>query len=204
MGDNGAMPVVLSPPELRTDNGVYPPTKQWTREECEALEKAGLVGVRDYELIEGKLIQKMGKKLPHTRALSRLIQWLVVHMGSSAVAEPGIDVAPEDNPTSNPEPDAVVLRRAVEDIVDAIRPRDIRMVAEVSDTTLAFDLGVKAALYARAGIPEYWVLDVNGRRLIVHLQPVEGVYRSIAAFAEEETVQTPLTGDATILVRDLL
>lgn len=198
------MPVVLSPPPPRTDNSEFPPTKQWTRKECEALEKAGLVGIRDYELIEGKLIQKMGKNLPHIRALSLLIQWLVLRFASRVVPEPGIDVSPADNPTSNPEPDAVVLYGPIEAVVEAIRASDIRMVAEVSDTTLSFDLGPKAALYARAAIPEYWVIDIAGRRLIVHQHPVDGVYQSIQAYAEEEPVQTPLTGDATITVRQLL
>ncbi|MFN7938391.1 MAG: Uma2 family endonuclease [Bryobacteraceae bacterium] len=198
------MPAALSPPQPRTDNGDFPPTKKWTREECEALEQAGLVGVRDYELIEGVLVQKTGKKLLHIRALSRLIQWLVFTFESKVVPEPGIDVAPVDNPTSQPEPDVVVLRASVVELVDTIRSRDIRMVAEVSDTTLSFDLGPKARLYARAGIEEYWVLDVNGRRLIVHQQPETGEYRSIQAFAEDETVQTPLTGEATIVVRELL
>ena len=198
------MPVVLSTPQPRTDNGDYPPTKKWTREECEALEQAGLVGVRDYELIEGVLIQKMGKKLPHTRALRKPIRWLNQLFDLCSLQEPGIDVAREENATNNPEPDAVVLRRSVEEIAGSIHPGDIRMVAEVSDTTLSFDLGAKARLYARAGIPEYWVLDVNGRRLIVHQQPEAGEYGSIQAFAEDEMVQTPLTGEATIAVRDLL
>ena len=52
-------------------------------------------------------------------------------------------------------------------------------------------------------MPAYWVIDVNERRLIVHQHPVEGGYRSIQAFAEEETAQTPITGDAAIVVRDL-
>lgn len=198
------MPVALSPPPPRTDNGEFPPTKQWTREECEALEKAGLAGIRDYELIEGKLIQKMGKNLPHIRAMSLLIQWLVLRFASRVVPEPGIDVSPADTPTSNPEPDVVVLHCPITDVVEAIRASDIRMVAEVSDTTLAFDLGPKAALYARASIPEYWIIDISSRRLIVHQHPVDGAYQSIQAYSEEEPVQTPLTGDATVLVRDLL
>jgi len=197
------MPVVLRPPEPRTDNGEFPPTKQWTREECETLEQSGLAGIRDYELIEGKLIEKMGKKLPHTRALRKLMGLLIRLFEMHCVQEPGIDVAREDNVNSNPEPDAVVLRRSIEEISGSIEPKDIRMVAEVSDTTLTFDLGAKAALYARAGIAEYWVLDVNGRRLIVHQHPVEGAYQSIQAFAEEETAQTPITGDAAIVLRDL-
>ena len=58
---------------------------------------------------------------------------------------------------------------------------------EVSDSTLAFDLGPKARLYARAEIPEYWVFDVNGRRLIVHRDPQAGRYSAVTAYAEGES-----------------
>ena len=60
-------------------------------------------------------------------------------------------------------------------------------MVEVADTSLTFDLTVKAALYARAGIVEYWVLDVSGRRLVVHRDPRDGRYRSIVAFSEQES-----------------
>ena len=62
------------------------------------------------------------------------------------------------------------------------------LVVEVSDSTLRFDLTVKAALYARAGIVEYWVLDVSGRRLIVHREPTPGGYRSVVAYSEFESI----------------
>jgi len=49
-------------------------------------------------------------------------------------------------------------------------------------------LSKKADLYARAGIPDYWVFDINNRRLIVHRQPVEGKYTSIVEYREDESV----------------
>ena len=55
-------------------------------------------------------------------------------------------------------------------------------MVEVADSTLAFDLNTKAALYARAGIPEYWVLDVKGQRLMVHRDPSGGRYQSVIAY----------------------
>src|SRR5947209_7069527 len=86
--------------------------------------------------------------------------------------ESPIDVAPEDNPTNEPEPDLIVLNRDLSNFSSANpRPQDLHLVVEVSDTTLNFDLTIKTALYARAGIVEYWVLDVSGRRLIVHRDP---------------------------------
>ncbi len=68
------------------------------------------------------------------------------------------------------------------------RPEDLELVVEVSDTSLAFDLTTKAVLYARAGIQEYWVLDIQGCRVMVHREPVAGRYRAIVAYGENESV----------------
>jgi Uma2 family endonuclease len=100
-----------------------------------------------------------------------------------------IDVAPEDNPTSEPEPAIAVLAKAgTEYIVGNPPASDVRLVIEISDSTLAFDLGPKARLYARAGIPEYWVFDIGGRRVIVHRNPAAGGYSMVTAYAEGERV----------------
>jgi len=69
---------------------------------------------------------------------------------------------------------------------------------------LAFDLTTKARLYARSGIVEYWVLDVAGRRLIVHRDPVDGQYQSVIAFSEEERVATLAAPEQDIRVGELL
>jgi Uma2 family endonuclease len=142
------------------------------------------------ELIEGELISKMGKKRPHANGTSLLLEWLVGVFGFHHVqTESPIDVAPEDNPTNEPEPDLIVLTRPLSEFLSANpQPEDLRLVVEVSDTTLKFDLTVKAALYARAGIVEYWVLDVTGRRLLVHREPKAGSYGSIIAYGEGEGV----------------
>ncbi len=65
----------------------------------------------------------------------------------------------------------------------------------MSDSSLTFDLTVKASLYARAGIEEYWVLDVAGRRLIAHRSPRAGKYNSVEAYGEGETI-APLSAPA--------
>jgi hypothetical protein len=67
--------------------------------------------------------------------------------------EAPIDVAPEDNPTNEPEPDLIVLTRpSLEFDRNPQAVADLRLVIEISDSTLGFDLKTKAALYARAGI----------------------------------------------------
>jgi Uma2 family endonuclease len=185
-------------------SSVIPPHKRWTRDECAALEKARLVDLERYELIEGELVLKMGKSQRHMRALMLLIVWLRSVFGESFVAqEPSIDLRPEDNPTNEPEPDAIVLTRSFLDLSSQARPEELRLVAEVSRTSLPFDLTTKARLYARARIPEYWVLDLDGRRLIVHRDPMEDSYRSVNAYGENERVTTLAAPLSELRVGDL-
>ena len=180
-----------------------PPRKRWTRAECSTLDAAGLLDVQHLELIEGELIDKMGKKRKHVNSLSLLTGWLMKVFGIEFVnPEAPIDVAPEDNPTSEPEPDIIVLKRELANFVSGNpRSEDLYLVVEVADTTLQFDLTTKAALYARAGIVEYWVLDVIGKRLIVHRDPRRGVYTSIVAFSEEESVAPLAAPQAEFQIR---
>ena len=167
-----------------------PPRKRWTRAECAALEASGIWDQQRLELVHGELISKMGKKRPHVNALVAVQAWLVRTFGEQFVnPEAPIDVAPEDNPTNEPEPDLVVLAKPSREYRERNpRPSDLRLVVEISDSTLGFDLTAKAELYARAGIIEYWVVDVAARRLIVHRDPSEGLYRSVIAYAEQETL----------------
>lgn len=122
------------------------------------------------------------------------------HFGERSVLQGApIDVAPEDNPTSEPEPDLVVLNRDLSHFKsDRPAPKDLRLVIEVADTSLGFDRTTKAALYARAGIVEYWILDIEGRRMIVHRDPQAGQYTSIAAYSFDESV-APLASPESLL-----
>jgi Uma2 family endonuclease len=167
-----------------------PPRKRWTRAECSTLEAAGVFDQQPVELIEGELISKMGKKRPHVHTVTLLAAWLMRTFGDRFVnLEAPIDVAPQDNPTNEPQPDAIVLKRSYSGfLTNTPQPSDLELVVEVSDTSRVFDLTTKASLYARAGIQEYWVLDIQRRQLIVHREPKSGRYSSVIAFGENEAV----------------
>jgi Uma2 family endonuclease len=168
-----------------------PPRKRWNRAECSTLEASGLWDQQRLELIDGELISKMGKNRPHVNTLTLLQGWLVSVFGLQHVnPEAPIDVAPEDNRTNEPEPDLIVLARPLREFQSGNpQPADLRLVVEISDSTLRFDLTVKAGLYARASIFEYWVVDVAARRIIVHRDPRDGAYRSIEAYNDQEAVR---------------
>jgi Uma2 family endonuclease len=167
-----------------------PPRKRWTRAECETLVSHGLLDYERLELVEGDLIGKMGKKRPHSNAARSLFLWLLDGFGARFVLnEESIDVAASDNPINEPVPDIVVLNRKYSSFVSHNPgPTDIRLLVEVAHSSLTFDLTTKAALYARARIIDYWVLDVGTRRLFVHRDPDSGRYRTIVAYEEYESV----------------
>ncbi len=190
-----AMPVAL---EIH-EPFVRPPHKRWTRDECATLEQAGLIDARRYELIDGELIQKMGKNHPHMLAVLLLGTWLRRTFGETfVVQEPSIDLRPEDTPTSDPEPDLIVLNRSFLEFTSKAKPDDIRLAVEVSSATLSFDLTAKARLYARAKIAEYWVVDLQGRRLIVHRDPAGDAFQLVIAYGEHEQV-APLAAPSSQL-----
>lgn len=130
--------------------------------------------------------------------------WLIQVFGGRFVnTEAPIDVAPEDNPTNQPVPDLIVLERAYAESSSfwssTPQPHDSALVIEIAaDTSLAFDLTVKTALYARAGIAEYWVLDILGRRLLVHRQPEGGQYVTVTSYSQDESV-APLAAPGSSL-----
>ena len=101
-------------------------------------------------------------------------------------------MSPEDNPTSEPEPDISVTTNSRRETRGANpTPSDLRLVVEISDRSYHFDMGIKASLYARAGICEYWVVDVRDTYapvLIVHRRPGDGGYQDVARYTHTESV----------------
>lgn len=166
-----------------------PPHRRWTRAEWEFMASTGLLDGERLELIDGELIKKMPKKNPHVITVRCLYKWLMDIFGYDRVQkEDPIDVAAEDNETNEPEPDLTVLREPRANYSSNPGPPDILLAIEVADTTRSFDLTKKADLYARAGIPDYWVFDTNKRALIVHREPEEGKYLSKVVYSQDETV----------------
>jgi hypothetical protein len=168
----------------------YPPRKRWTRVECDRLEALGVFDQQNLELVEGALIDRRMRNPPHVDAAALLRGWLIQVFGARFVNSGApIDVAPEDNPTNEPVPDIIVLGQGFTGFRKTKPPpRDLDLVVQIADTSLAFDLTIKAALYARAGIAEYWILDVIGRRLLVHRNPEGGQYGSVVSYSEQESV----------------
>ncbi|MDO6416652.1 Uma2 family endonuclease [Sphingomonas sp. BIUV-7] len=121
------------------------------------------------ELIDGEVTGVNAHYSEHARPKSRLIVALVTRleqMGSDLDVLSSVSVRVNDD--SMPAPDIVLTRYRGD---GAVPVESVALVVEVSDTTLDRDLGRKSDLYAAAGIPEYWVLDLKERRMLMHEHP---------------------------------
>jgi Uma2 family endonuclease len=175
----------IAPPPLESL-----PRKRWTRAEIEELTSLGWFGGEHYELIDGELLNKTGKHEAHVLAVLLIQEWLISIFGFWRVRkEDPIDVATQDNEHNEPEPDLVVLKEPIQNLqMRRPGPEDVLLAIEVADSTLRMDRSKKADLYARAGIPDYWILDMQNRRMIVHREPAAGRYASVIAYRADESV----------------
>ena len=190
--------------EPLVDTSVGPRRKTWTREEVAALAKSGELNVERLELVEGELIDKMGKNRPHIIVQHQIAKILNDVFGIDRVSmESTLEVAYSDRRSNEPVPDLLVTHRDVQFYKNTPLPEDASLLVEVSDTTLRYDLTTKAKLYARAGIIEYWVADLNTRTLIIHRQPEQGRYTSVTAYSAEESVSPLAAPEHSILVGSL-
>jgi Uma2 family endonuclease len=111
------------------------------------------------------------------------------------------------HPDTDPCPDLAVIHGRRRDFPDA-DPKSTELVVEVSFSSLITDLNIKPALYAEFGCPEYWVIDLRGRQLIVHRDPIDHDgnfrYQTVFQLSEKESISPLAKLESSIIVRELL
>lgn len=157
---------------------VFSPTRhRFTVKDYHRMAEAEVFDPEDrVELVDGEVLEMAPIDSRHAGCVNRLNYLFVSRLGQRAVIAPQNPVEVDDY--SEPQPDLVVLR-ARDDFYSNSHPApgDVLLVVEVSNTTLRFDLGRKAALYLAGGIPEVWVVDVNAG--VVHVATPGGT-RAVA------------------------
>jgi len=104
---------------------------------------------------------------------------------------------------SEPEPDVAVVAGSPRDYRDA-HPTTAALIVEVADASVAYDRKRKAPLYARAGIPEFWLLVLSEEKLEVYRDPSPLGYRSRRVLGRGDTVSPLARPDVALTVDDLL
>jgi Uma2 family endonuclease len=183
--------------------------KRWSRREYDRLIELGFFGPEDrIELIGGVLMVAEPKGTAHETALGLTEDALRAAFGSGWVVRVGSPIAPDDD--SEPEPDVSVVPGGRRDYRDAHPARPV-LIVEVSESSLRFDRRRKGSLYARAGIADYWILNLIDRILEIYREPTPARsarfgwrYASVQVFGAEGAA-TPLAAPAArIAVADLL
>ena len=160
------------------------------------------------ELLEGEIVEKMPQDSPHATAIRRCERLLNHSFTTDHIVQVQLPLAL--GLRSEPEPDVAVVAGSIADYEDS-HPTTAILVIEISDSTLRVDRGLKASLYARTGIPDYWILNLGQRVLEVHRRPepqrgkrLGYGYETIQTVPETESIAPLAAPDASILVADLL
>jgi Uma2 family endonuclease len=169
-----------------------------TLDDYHRLGEAGILGEDDrVELLEGQLVDMSPIGPRHALAIDALNELLVLAAAGRAWVRVQNPIVLDD--TSEPQPDFTLVRKPWHGYPDAHpSPPDVFLLIEVADSSLAFDLGAKLELYSRAGIREFWVVDLTSNRVLVHRNPGDGSYGSITTVERSGMLQVEALLGVTI------
>lgn len=181
---------------------------RWTREEYYKMGEIGLFDDKRVELIEGEVIEMSPVYSSHATSVTLTGEILREIFGKGWVVREEKLLSLGAN--SDPEPDIALVAGKIRDFEKA-HPSTAALVIEVSDSSLSYDRTRKASLYAKAGIPDYWVLNLFDRQLEVHRRPIADSsaefgfsYGDKMIFKEGDSVRPLAKPKASIAVADLL
>lgn len=176
--------------------------RRWTRDEYDRMIAAGLFAPDErVELIDGEILQVPPQGSFHATAVQLIGEALRVAFGSGVHVRTQMPLALD--PASEPEPDVAVVPGSPRDYREA-HPASALVVVEVADKTLKYDRQRKRSLYARAGIREYWIVNLVDRCVEVYQDPLQGHYDSSRRCLPGDHI-TPLAApDSKIPVADIL
>lgn len=187
----------------------YPRTRRWTRVEYDRLIEKGMFqpGER-LELLAGNLVVREPQGDPHTLAVELVNEALRTAFGPEWRVRVQLPIALDEE--SEPEPDVSVAPGRVRDSTEA-KPSRLALVLEIAESSLALDREHKGGLYARARVPEYWIVNLVDRVLEVYRDPRPDAtasygwaYRSVQSLSAEEYVSPLAAPTARVPVADLL
>lgn len=187
-----------------TEAAVYAPTRyRFSVREYEQMGERGILheDLR-VELIDGEIIQMSPIGDKHMRCVNRFNRRLVLALGERAVVSIQNPIVLSGH--DEPQPDVVVLWPSAEEHRGTPLPGDVALLIEVSDSTLAYDKRVKVPLYARTGIAEVWIADLQHNTIIQYIEPEGGTYRAVTTYRRGEVVASRTLPDLAFDVTDLL
>jgi len=194
--------------QAASEEVLQPRPRRWTNADFECMIKIGLFHEKRAELIDGEVIEMSPMLEPHAIALMNAqdVCYRIFSLEEFGIRNQSPFFVGEGY---RPEPDIAVVRRA--DLSAGSPPSSASLIIEISDTTLRFDRTDKASLYARAGVEDYWIVNVAERVLEVRRAPRPDAterfgfgYASLQTWGEDATIAPLAAPDGAVLVAQLL
>jgi Uma2 family endonuclease len=162
--------------------------RRFTVHDYHRMGEAGILHEDDrVELIEGEIVEMAAIGTRHFTCVNGLTRLLVRGVGDAAIVSVQNPVRLDEH--TEPQPDLAVLQ--TRDYRESLpRPEDVLLLIEVSDTTLSYDRNVKLPLYARAGIPEVWIVDLAGETVERYTGPSGDSYRHVERVRRGEEIRS--------------
>lgn len=197
-----------TPPPAKSRVRPTPQPIRWTIQQYREIGKTGLFNDMRTMLLHGEVYAMVMPYPPHDTALGLTEEWLrqVFNRGCYVRNQMSFDIGTNNDPG----PDLAVVPGSVRDY-STKTPTVAILIVEVSDSTVFIDTTTKAELYATAGVPDYWVIDLENRQLLVYRDPVAlpaglgaTAYRTHLAFGPNDSVSPLAAPTASVKVVDLL
>jgi Uma2 family endonuclease len=169
--------------ERAWDDGAYPPDAR-------------------LELIRGEVVEMSPIGDPHALCVIWLCDLLTVLRPKGILSPQNPLKLPEL--ASIPQPDTVVFRRRANFRSRPPRAKDVLFLVEVSDTSLAYDRDTKMRLYAQAGVPESWLVDLKNQRIFVYRQPSSEEYQEVRVYYRGESISPKAFPEERFAVIEIL
>ena len=190
--------------KMQTSETVTIERRVFTITEYDQMIKAGiLMEDEPVELMSGEIVKKPTTTSRHAGMVSRLSNLLSIGLKNRGIVSVKNPI--HLDPYSEPEPDVVVLKYRDDFYSESLpRPTDVLLLTEVADTSLSYDRHVKVPLYAKAGILEVWVVDVENEQIYVYRNPVRGKYQETFVVKRGETIALVAFPEVVLQVDEIL
>lgn len=177
--------------------------RQFTATEFRSMHETGIFRYDErLELLDGEVYEAAAAGSKHVACVNRLTHVLMGALGDRVMVS--VQNSMDLSELSVPEPDLALIKRRADFYDDALPgPGDVLSLIEVSDTTYSFDRSVKLRLYADAGIPEYWIVNVRKRSVDIHRRPDGPEFREFERLFDGEQLTLAAIPDLSLPVSGL-
>jgi Uma2 family endonuclease len=185
----------------------WPIPFRWTSDLFHEVTDSGFFEGRSVILVDGEIWDMPGPNPPHEMATMLADYKFKALFAEGHVVRVQMSLILGIN--TDPIPDLAVIEGSPRDFVT--HPKTAKLVVEISESTLAYDLGLKSTLYAAAEIADYWVVDLVNRKLVVHRnpqlvpdQPHGHAYAEVKEYGPDDTVSPLAAPGGVVKVSELL